>query len=649
MNNPFDQFDASKNPFDQFDQEPQEIKSLEQIRAEVRALRGPDEANFLENMGRGMMDVYQGAKQLGLHTGKFLTDNPVVDQVLKSNPFTAATAASLKAVSDDETVQRYDRQLSQELEIYNRNNPGFSFGRLLGNIATPISLIPGGGQGVAARTGLGLVAGVAGGATQPVTDIENFGEEKLKQIAIGGTVGAAIPFTASGISKVARGIWNKTFGNGGVIHRVFTDAGRKSDVAKFLREQVPENKDKIIRAIERSIRNGDDKTIGEIIAEANVASPRENFGGMLVALQDDLRAYSDAIKSFRDIQKDNHLDIIDAIAGTEDEFLNAVKVRSDNAARLYEGGAFLESVIPDEKLTKILNNDFAKKAIRLANKNAVVNEVPQELSNTKYLHYIKEGLDEQLSATGDSALKRETLKAANKVKDDLVDWLKDNNKKYEMARLQYQIDSAPINKMKVGQELRNVFLSPLGKERRTAFANALNDAPKTIKKATGFPRYNKLEDVIDPDQASALRSILDDLTVAEKAKEMSRESHSFLSSITGKVEISLPHILERNVVIANAILKKFNIDNSEAYRKILIDLVQSPDEFLKAYSGAAGAKNKDIAINIVGKLKNYLPMQDTIESLGLNRNIGPGTFGSNTAVLGVTQGTTRASASEENE
>lgn len=101
--------------------------------------------------------------------------------------------------------QDIDQRIQQSAQGY-QQNPAVQAhpmvagaGRIGGNIAAtaPMMAMPGGLAGAAGRTGAGLMtrgaaAGAAGAATQPATSPDFWGE-KMRQVAGGGAVGAALP------------------------------------------------------------------------------------------------------------------------------------------------------------------------------------------------------------------------------------------------------------------------------------------------------------------------------------------------------------------------------------------------------------------------------------------------------------------------
>jgi hypothetical protein len=538
-----------------FTDEPEQI-------AETDKPEGVGEAPFMAQMGRGMMDVYQGTKQLAV------------------NIFGSESAAT-----------EYNKKLAKEIDEYNKYNPNFQFGRLLGGLATPLALIPAAAVGTTSAKvviSTGAALGAASAITSPV-ETGDYWTEKGKQAAIGGTIGAAIPVAAGGAKTVVKWIDEMT--------KPLYKKGIERDVGKFLREYVSENKDVITKALDDAVARGDNRPIGQIIADASMKQG-DDFGGMLVRLEKDLARESDSIKSIYARQSNARKAIIDSISGTEDDLSSAIAKRTSTGTKNYSE-AFKVDVKADDNLIKILDNKYAKKATKDA---LDIAKVDGAKSHSQILHNVKIGLDKQLDKAGDDALSKAEKKAVNSVKKKLVGWIEDQNPQYKIAREQYALDSKPINKMLVGQEIKNSLVTSLEKDSPSKFAEGLRQAPRTIKRATGDSRFQKLDEILSKEDIASLNKIKKELAIEAKAKTMAGESKSIKNLITGEVSLSLPHILSRPVVITNHLLKVLGKDKTPEYKKVLIDMIKNPDKFTKIYGGPSENQKTKIAMEIVKRL-----------------------------------------------
>jgi hypothetical protein len=140
------------------------------------------------------------------------------------------------------------------------------------------------------------------------------------------------------------------------------------------------------------------------------------------------------------------------------------------------------------------------------------------------------------------------------VKSQLVDAIPG----YAAADAKFAEMSKPINKMQVGQYLENTLVPALeGKAnlKSESFAKALKDAPKTIQRSTGVPRYQTLAEMFTPDELQVFEGI---------TKELQRKSNFEEAAAAGAKEgISLPvakvdkvNLLNRVYSVANLIMAK---------------------------------------------------------------------------------------------
>ena len=143
----------------------------------------PPKPNAMARMGRGMMDVGQGLKQLWLMgTGK------------------------------PGEAEAYTQQVNDELALYDKGrgpNAGIDWMRIGGNVAAtaPAMLIPG---AAAPTLGARMAAGAAGGglAGGAMFSDEATAGAKAGQVAIGVVTGAAVPAAITGGVKVVSGVVN---------------------------------------------------------------------------------------------------------------------------------------------------------------------------------------------------------------------------------------------------------------------------------------------------------------------------------------------------------------------------------------------------------------------------------------------------------
>lgn len=530
---------------------------------------------------RGVSDIGEGFKQLALEAYDNIANLGVLSIDIEN-----------QSSSAEEYTQRIEQERGRYEETYGLF-PGTKLNRFIGANA-PYAVLPVKlPVGLFARTGAGSALG---GAMMGSQFVPEDGSRTINT-AIGAGVGGAIPVVNVVLPKLLS--WSKN-----LLVDPFTKNGIYEDVAKFLQREIPENRGAIEQAIKTSIAKGENKTVAQIIAETTKGSSND-FGGLLVRLEKDLSRGSDSLKSLYALQKKEHQLAIDKIAGTEDELVQAISMRSQRSELNYQTSYAL-SIKADPELSKIANNKWFQVAANDAADLAQAKGIDAKKNLTEFLHYTKEGLDKQLNATdaaGKTALGREELRTVQKIKTNLVSWLGGKNPLYEKARAQHQLDSVPINRMEVGHELKKSYLSALGRETPAMFVKSLRDIQKTVKKATGFGKIKKAEDILTKQQVQDLNKIASDLTTKAQQETMASKSASVMKNLKGLVSISLPHILSRPIVITNHALKAFNHDRTPRYKELLADLIQNPEKFLKAYSLPEKNQTARMAIDIIERLE----------------------------------------------
>ncbi len=189
------------------------------------------------------------------------------------------------------------------------------------------------------------------------------------------------------------------------------------------------------------------------------------------------------------------------------------------------------------------------------------------------LQRIKESLDAGIAASRKSVENgnRPELSPAELegTRKSFVDWLSNKSPEWRDARQQYAADSMPINRMEVGQYLESKLGSPLNAERGGVFAQAVRDAPGTIKRATdGSTRYSKLEDVLAPNHMEAVGNVLGELKNESAFGDLARRGSTAAMERIGAANPQLPSagMLSPTISVTRALI---NTLEGKATNKIL--------------------------------------------------------------------------------
>jgi hypothetical protein len=177
-------------------------------------------------------------------------------------------------------------------------------------------------------------------------------------------------------------------------------------------------------------------------------------------------------------------------------------------------------------------------------------QVPR--TNTKEIASTLDGLKTALAKEDNAFIKRQLTN----IKDDLTEAIPSMKKAQEAFRK----GSKPINQMDIGKYLREKLETalPEGRQRPGVFAEAVRNAPQTIKRAIDSkPRYSELTEVLSPPQQARVDRVMQDLSRDARVQELAqlgRETAPELARPAGS--FSLPPLLDRVATIANEILRR---------------------------------------------------------------------------------------------
>ena len=271
--------------------------------------------------------------------------------------------------------------------------------------------------------------------------------------------------------------------------------------------------------------------------------------------------------------------------------------------------------------------------------DSVLQRNPGNTALVKEFNVIKKGLTDesgalrtdaqQISSTVDNikaALKDEKntfIKGElNKAKDMLVEAIPG----YTEAQKQFAKLSKPINQMEVADFLKTKLGSALRDENKltpASYANALANAPSTIKRATGLPAYENLSDIVTPAQMKVLDGIKSDLANRAIFEEQAAAGSKLGKVIPAGAIPTAPHFLSKIVTVANTIINKLQgrIDRKVA-TELAIEMLNPETAALSLEQ--ALARQKGIAkvgedINAAGgAVKNALRSQPALGAGQIN-------------------------------
>lgn len=297
------------------------------------------------------------------------------------------------------------------------------------------------------------------------------------------------------------------------------------------------------------------------------------------------------------------------IGKTPAELAAAEAVRSATAKQLY-GIADDAMVVADDTFASLLNRPSMDKVLARASNlaaeknqpfqigqnrptqvvpSSIVDEAGRPLGQTvipgevaKYpgssLHAMKMAFDDLIKNPERFGIGAAEAKAIGRTRAQFLEWVEDKVSAYKTARETFAAQSKPINQMEVGQFLEKELTPALGEEtanlRASRFATAAENAPRTIKRATGESRFEKLSDVLTPDQIKIVEDVSADLARArltERQAAAARGAGPDVNLMGTEVmgNVRAPNFINIVTTVANDLLRRMQ---GRLDRKLAIEL-----------------------------------------------------------------------------
>ena len=471
----------------------------------------------------------------------------------------------------------FDSQIKETQKLKNAGmkaagNEGFDVAGLAGNVASPggwkaaSKMVP--AASFLGKAGQGSAMGAAQGASMPVYN-GNFAETKAEQTVGGAAVGAAIqPIVAVG--KML-----------GVTYKAVRDMLSKQGPERLFDEYLskiigpdPVVRQKIIAALKQAdeIVPGSKPTASEAISDIPGASPIQAHQAQISKASEGPSGLFGQRTVDQQAARSNALQ---GVGKTPEELVAAKLLRKENAINNY-GKAYDTFIKSDPKLLELSKDPFFKKALPDAIELAKSEKISTKKDLTKFLHYVKIGLDRQLLPNSNNAITNTQKEAIYGVKQRLLDWMKANNPKYDTARRQFAEESKLMDRMKVGQNLQKKLVSSTEKETPSSFTNALREEVKSLKNATGTSRYNKLSELMSPQETKTINNVLADVVRHSKSLNPAQKTSLGGVSAAESTSIQLPNLLSRPAMIANYALRNKNNKIEQAIEKIAAENYLDP-------------------------------------------------------------------------
>lgn len=304
-------------------------------------------------------------------------------------------------------------------------------------------------------------------------------------------------------------------------------------------------------------------------------------------------------------QKAAQLGQVQSVGGTPATLTAAENIRKTTAQNLY-GIADQALVDADKTFMSLMERPSMNKVVNRATELAAEKGQPFQIG-TKYpgssLHDMKMAFDDLINNPERFGIGASEAKAIGNTRKQFLSWAEEKAPDYRVARETFAEQSKPINQMQVGQYLEGKLKPALGEEtaglRAAGFAGALENAPGTLKKATGQPRFEQLTQVLEPDQIAAIESVRADLARAKLTEQQSKAARGAgpdvgLAGTAVLGSLRAPSLISTVTSVANDIMRRLQ---GKLDQKLAIELAT---EMLDP-SAAAGALEKALARQAKGQ------------------------------------------------
>jgi len=397
------------------------------------------------------------------------------------------------------------------------------------------------GAGKLAKFGKNVAAGAGSGAVMGGLSEDGTMEDGA---LFGAGAGAILPALGStinyGVRKGRHLMQNKDLAGGRFANEVANHSGKR---------------DAIIAALEeKNLPFTGTANSGQ--ATAKVGSPE--FAALQEFSNVNKPAPAQNLANFQEAQRASTLN---SIGKSENELAAAVQNRAAKSGPLYENARNTIGSIDKQKGELVASID----GILVNNRNST--DITQPLNRLKVmversnqpkdLISLADEVKSLLAKTDDGKPAFNT-KVLTQIKEMLDDKIGQVAPDYTAAKATFKDLSKPVNRMETGQLLQKTLKTPLGTgERAAVFAKAVDDAPKTLKNATGFPRFNKLDEVLDGAEVSAVDRVVNELMTDATQKQLAQKGASATAKILG-AQVKPPQIpnpLSPTITYANSALR----------------------------------------------------------------------------------------------
>lgn len=395
----------------------------------------------------------------------------------------------------------------------------------------------------------------------------------------GAAFGVPIGLVAGGGLEAVRGAYNL----GKNTLRSFTERGREHLLGERLNESVGDARR---QAVANALRNAGELVPGSAPTAAEAVSDIPEAAAIAAMQRDVARkntviapgegSIAGAFKAREAAQEGARRAAMAGMAGTDDDMARALAARRAGWEQSFE--PIKGDMVPlDDTARELLRRPSLQEALPKAQKIAAeMNRVLPDDANAfqvQDLQTIRRALKDVMEAPPETGLGSAQRAAVKDTYAALGRWLDENAPGLQAARRGYAEASQPINRMDVARELARRLTDPAsGAERATRFKGAVENAPQTIRRATGSERGETFADV-DPGLDQVVRALMADMGRGARAKDLAQGVEAMRP---GSDFPRLPNILEPGVALANRILSMGGRSTQEAMDALAAQVALNP-------------------------------------------------------------------------
>ncbi len=356
-------------------------------------------------------------------------------------------------------------------------------------------------------------------------------------------------------------------------------------------EQFSGDPDAIARAKTLSLVKGSRPTLAETTENPGLAQLQR-------AQQSKSTEFASELQSRKSDRLRARESSMESIAGSEGEMQYFQDARRAVTEPLYK--AAFETPIDPKKITPALRKEveefMQRPSVQAARAEAIKKardsgEVlgEQDMGSVKGMHYMKRAIDDKISEAKRAGAD-DQVRILLGIQEKMLGFMREVSPEYAKAMAEFESASKPINRLSVGQYLRDKLFPATnqyggGKMTVGQFAKALEHPDETAKLATGFSGA-KMGKILTEEEISQLKALAKDIVREQNVEGAARITGSQTAQLTAAQQRmstfldKLEKVPSRFVSVpakgANMLLEKSRAKDAAAYETELNKMLANP-------------------------------------------------------------------------